>query len=273
MVVHLYIVSEHLVLHCFQANLSASLPLDHSYAKCVEETVVLEPPPVIEQAKVEMEVLLDARQKLLHLLPNYCTPIVTDDTQVSVVFLSRQSQLSLQRSIVFNVNGDVTVNVHCKTVSSEPFLKNVPPPMPLEDLEGVGYFVDRALAIVKSVRLKEVCAGVDNDNYLPAWEYSTHVGSVDVNPYKECRYTETFRSNDCELLVESNKWRCSKCSSITKVLRRKTESLNHAGRRSNKTANIHLTPEEMLEKLKGQRRVIDAQNETIRRLRENIWKY
>ncbi|XP_034231498.1 uncharacterized protein LOC117639731 [Thrips palmi] len=181
-----------------QENVSAaSLPsLEHSYAKTPMDCTVIEDPVAPIPSAVPIEVLLEVRGRLLAILPKYCVPIVTDQSQVSVVLISRQAQLSVQRSLQFHVNGDVTLNVHCKTIPSEAYtvknnqfltvyVKNVQPPIPLEDLDGVGYFADRALAIVNAVRLMEVCAGVDNDDYSPAWESSSHIGVIDGNPYKE----------------------------------------------------------------------------------------
>ena len=224
---------------------------------------------------MSMETLIEVRNKLLLFLPNYWTPVVVDNSGVSVLLLSRQTQITVQRSVVFKSSGEVVVNVHCKEVNSETFLEQSSPPMPLidSDSESQNYFVDRAVRIVSKVRPMEICAGADIENYTPVWE-SCEKGVIDNNPYKECRYFETFRSHQCSLLVQSNKWRCPNCSAVIRTLRKKHQSLldanKKAGNKSSKTANIHLTKEEMLEKLKDQRKCINNQNQTIRRLRQRM---
>ena len=99
--------------------------------------------------EVPIDILLDARNKLLLFLPNFWVPVVTDKSGISVLLLSRQTQLTTQRSVVFSVSGGVLLNVHCKPVSIEPFVEGVLPPIPLSDYESVNYFVDRAVSIVK----------------------------------------------------------------------------------------------------------------------------
>ena len=140
---------------------------------------------------MSMETLIEVRNKLLLFLPNYWTPVVVDNSGVSVLLLSRQTQITVQRSVVFKSSGEVVVNVHCKEVNSETFLEQSSPPMPLidSDSESQNYFVDRAVRIVSKVRPMEICAGADIENYTPVWE-SCEKGVIDNNPYKECRYFE-----------------------------------------------------------------------------------
>ena len=135
---------------------------DHDYAGKHAPNFTSEEAPSVEVKQVltlptmaSRDILLDARDKLLLFLPNYSSPAVTCNSGVSVILLSRQSPLSLQRTLFFNMSGEVTLSVHGKTVSVEPFLVEAMPPVPLCDLESVNYFVDRAVHIVNRVRLRK----------------------------------------------------------------------------------------------------------------------
>ncbi|KAK3921467.1 Ubiquitin carboxyl-terminal hydrolase 1, partial [Frankliniella fusca] len=233
---------------------SVSIVGEHNYFKSsfISETedgtsVIIEEPPKI----VSQDTLMEMRQKLIGCLPNNWVPIVSSLSEISVVLISCLSSVpSLQRSVIFNVSGEMSLYVHGNSVSCDPFLVDELPPVPL--------LVDKVVSIVAKIRLKEVCAEVDLDQYSPAWEHCLYAGKIDENPFKECRYSSTFRSHKCSMLVDSNRWRCVNCTSNVKMLKRKCKSLAKSGNWYNKTANVHLTEEERLAKLNALNKKIDA---------------
>jgi len=98
--------------------------------------------------------------------------------------------------------------------------KKVPPSTALSR-ETIPSFVDRAVQVINLVREFEICAGVDSSEYKEVWPLCSNSGVIDTNPYKECRYSETFRSKKCEILVSRRKRRCAECSKTVGILGRK----------------------------------------------------
>jgi len=195
--------------------------MDHGYAAavpCVEPEVIHEPPVQLEDNSVEL--LLEAREKLLLGLPPYWVPFV-DKNGVHVMLLSRQDKKAVQRSLYCLPSGRVELSVHCRPMLIDPYLEGVCDSVILKS-DTVGEFCDRIIAIVAKVRLMEICAGVDNAAYREVWS-SVDLGEIDKNPYQECRYTETFHSLTCQLLVHSGKWRCKECTLLVPFMRRRHE--------------------------------------------------
>ncbi|KAK3925604.1 Transposable element P transposase [Frankliniella fusca] len=152
-------------------------------------------------------------------------------------------------------------------MSIDPYLTETLPPLPL-DASTVDYFVDRVVTIVNNVRKMEICPGYDDEKYQVAWPVCPF-GEKDTNPYRECRYSETFRSHTCLRLVGKKKWRCSECAKLYKPLKRRTAAAAMETRKS-KTANKYLTESKMLIKLQEQRQELDKARKKIVRLHSKM---
>lgn len=237
----------------------SSVPLDHAYSKIntSEAEVTVDEPKEIP-AEVTFRLLLEAREKLLLCLPPFWYPIV-DHSGVHVMLFSRYHQKSVQRTLYFSASGKTELSVHCKPVSIEPFLDGVLSEMPISE-NNVGEFCDRIIQIVAKVRLKEVCAGVDNSNYREVWS-SLELGEVDTNPYQECRYTSTYRSLACSRLVDCGKWKCKECVQLTPFVRRRYEQMRKEAHPN--TRNDFLSNDQKLKKIRNQRDQIERQRKKL----------
>jgi len=172
---------------------------------------------------------------------------------IHVIMVSAQSDLSIQRSLEFLPNGNVKLFVHCQPVDVKPFLANATEPVALFP-DSVNDFVHRITLIVNNVRQMEVCSGVDQKDLKAGWQ-SCPNGKIDENPYKECRYVETFRAFSCLRLVKRNAWRCAECTKIIPSVKRRANFASSDPKPN--TPNIYLTEEQKLDKLSEQRRKLE----------------
>lgn len=213
----------------------------------------------------DLAVLEEMKQKLdFFLYSNWVSVLERDG--ISVLLVARDRPRVSQRSIFFHYGGAVQMSVHCYDLDSEPYVKDAPLPFPLSG-ETINEFVDRAVYVVGQVRLMEICAGVDNEKYECVWDYCTF-GHIDRNPYRESRYTDTFRSSQCKRLVSTRTWRCAECTKLLRPLRRKLTSSQQEPKLN--TPNVHLTEEQKLRKLKSQRSALDTAKQKIKLLHKKI---
>lgn len=215
---------------------------------------------------VSQEVLMDVKKKVELFLPPRWFPIVDQD-KIHVVFVSIQSSVSVQRSLVILPTGQVELYVHSQKVDVNPYTSKLDPPVTL-DANSANSFVDRIINIVNNVRKMEVCSGYDEDKYQAGWSACT-LGEIDRNPFKECRYVETFRSATCLKLVNGRTWRCSECKKLFGPLKRRAKAAA-AEQQPVNTANKYLTEEQKLKKLQEQRTELDKANKKMKRLQERM---
>lgn len=204
----------------------------------------------------------EVKQKVDFFLPRRWNSSV-DNNVFRLVYFSAQQNVTVQRTLEFFPNGATHFYVHCNELSIDPYLEGTMPPLPLQS-DTINYFVDRLVTVMNNVRKVEVCSGYDEEKYRVAWS-SCAYGEVDKNPYRECRYNETFRSLNCLRVVSSRKWRCVECSKLSRPLRRRTL----AAQKENChpcTNNRFLTEEQKLKKLMDQRHELDNAKKKIARL-------
>ena len=192
--------------------------------------------------------------------------VILKDKAVHVVLMS-QRNLSIQRNITFSTCGNVSLQVHCKSVDVNSYLSDVCAAFPLNEYN-VNEFVDRIVGVVEKIRMLEICGGWDDEKLKTGWTSCQH-GVIDENPYQECRYVETFRSRSCQLLVPWSKWRCDECRKIYRPLQRKASKVTKEDPKLY-TNNAHLTEDQKLRKLKEQQNEIRNSRRKIQRLQDRM---
>ncbi|KAK3920828.1 Transposable element P transposase [Frankliniella fusca] len=251
--------------------LSPEAESEHSYCASPDltKTVLLDEPPKRVSTVGDISVTdlwLQVAVKLkLFLFHRWF--VFVDKEALHVCYYSIQNALTVQRSLKVFESGAGEFYVHNQIVSLEEFTSDLDPPQPLSK-DTVNSFVDRIASIVNCIRKKEVCTGYDDVKYRNAW-FSCTVGEVDRNPFKECRYVETFRSFMCTRLIPNNKWRCGECAKMLKPLKRRSQSMAQDQANPN-TKNIYLTEQQMLNKMQKQRSEINNAKKKIYRLQEKM---
>ncbi|KAK3914463.1 LOW QUALITY PROTEIN: Transposable element P transposase [Frankliniella fusca] len=180
-----------------------------------------------------------------------------------IVYISAQNNVSVQRSLEFFQSGECKFFVHCKEQSVDNFVKDIKPPLPL-DCDSINYFVDRAVSIVNIVRKLEICSGFDDEKYRVAWA-TCPFGEIDKNPYRECRYIETFRALNCKRLVSMALCRVYEAG----ALKRRTEAALLESR-DPRTNNRFLTEEQKMIKLLEQQQEIENTRRKVTRLQDKM---
>lgn len=173
----------------------------------------------------------------------------------------------MQRTVVFHQDGSVQLFVHRIELDVDPYLSKDCPPVPLS-CDNIDYFVDRSVSIVNRVREMEICSGQDNMDFRPAWSTCTF-GKIDENPYDETRYTETYRSTNCEMLINQRKWKCTKCSRMYLPLKRRSIFLSQQEPHAN-TNNKVLSEEQKLHKLENLQKELTNTKKQNMYLREKM---
>lgn len=204
------------------------------------------------------ELLLLARNQLFLMLPSNCVPVVDQDSLHVLMIGLRQSK-AVQRQVTVSLSGDIKIQVHGKDFPENKILSGVSAQKPLKQ-DTCGQFVDRIVEVVSNLRLLEVCAGMDRIEFKEAWA-ETSQGTVEDDTFKECRYTETFRSKKCPVLVESKFRRCKECTKLVAPLRKRLitrlleEPNKHTNHRfmSNKQKNVVLAKKQRIIKTKNQK--------------------
>lgn len=215
-----------------------------------------------------IDVLTAAKDKIQLFLPQRLHAILHLDA-VQVLFVSPHNNLSVQRTVVFSKDGSVRLFVHRQELSVEPFIPKDFSPVPL-DGNSINEFVDIAVGIVNKVREMDICSGYDNLNYKNAWS-SCNLGKEDSNPYDETRYTETFRSTTCAMLIHHRRWRCTECSALYAPLKRRSEFL--AVQEPHPCTNNNIMSEKQkLKKMEDLHRQLENEKRKNAHLRENMRK-
>ncbi|XP_052130987.1 uncharacterized protein LOC127751445 isoform X2 [Frankliniella occidentalis] len=254
---------------------SRTFESDHDYvtaspsaseAEVIMEDGAQEKPPESVLPSVSVDLLMDIKGKVDWFLHQNWISIVQQDS-ITVVFVCPGKNILIQRSLVFESNGNVEVFVHGEKVDVNPFMEGLDVFEPLEE-KNVNQFVDRMVTVINNLRSMQICSGYDDEKFKSVWSQCSQ-GFVDKNPFREYRYEETFRSPSCLRLVHHRKWRCTECSKLYKPLKRKSLSAA-VDRPKLHTANKYLTEEQMLTKLADQANTINTANRKISHMTERM---
>ncbi|KAK3909685.1 Transposable element P transposase [Frankliniella fusca] len=212
------------------------------------------------------DLIMELKTKVDLFLP--CNWIcVAEKRTVHLLLLSRNIEKSIQRRIGYRSDGELTVSVHGKAVDSDRFLKNLAKPGAL-CRNTVDSWVDFLVSLLNEVRGLEICSGIDFEDCVEAWDGFPN-SYIDKNFFKESRYINTLRMNNCKLLVEPKCWRCVECSRAAPRVKRKMVSLKE-DEFDIRTANIYLSTQQKLNKLKKQTQALNACKKKIERLQEKV---
>lgn len=176
--------------------------------------------------------------------------------------------MTTQRRIYVSYMGNVSVSVHRKKLSEETILKvlgNNRSPCLSEN--NVDDFVNSVIFLVNEIRKFEVCVGCNREEYESLWGCNT-LGMIDTNPYGETRYSKTFRSHACQLLILPSKWRCMKCYYLSENLKKKHRT--HCSDVNVHTPNIHLSEAQKVKKLCKLQKKLEVSKRLICRLKSRI---
>ena len=193
-----------------------------------------------------------------------------EENGFNFLMLSRNEERITQRRLFVTVSGNVQIFVHCKPLqlsTGNNIINKVENKVGLS-VNTIKKYVDRCVSMVNEIRKYEICAGSDFDEYEYLWEIDGN-GSVDRNPYNECRYAKTYRSHKCELLLNPKKWRCKNCHRTSESLKKKHVTHSKEELHPN-TPNVHMITEEKLEKLKNQKKCLENSRRKMDRLQEKI---
>ena len=223
--------------------------------------------PVREDINPSIELIAQVVERLKSLLPPLWT-VIADRSGFHLLLLSSKRPKAIQREVFVSYGGNVSVYVHCVIISvfrtlfelqstpSFPFMEQH-----LED------FYKFCVVVVTKFKQFEVCAGV-NDSEIRAVLSEIKGGIIDLNPYQEESYQETFRSESCLMLVPQFKAkRCKNCSALYRnVSKRKAFLLAPTADPS--TTNKSLTPQQAKVKLELQEKAIRKKDKKIAYLRK-----
>ncbi|KAK3932931.1 S-methyl-5'-thioadenosine phosphorylase [Frankliniella fusca] len=215
------------------------------------------PNPVL--SPVSMNVMVEVKAKLDWFLYQNWMSIFQQDS-ISVFCVSPGKNIAIQRSVLFETNGNVEVFVHGEKLDVGQFMTGLDAFQPLDE-NNVNQFVDRMVVIISNLRAMQICSGYDEEKFKSVWSICPY-GVVDKNLFREHRYEETFRSHSCLRLVHHRKWRCTECAKLYKPLKRKSLFAAVDKPKLN-TANKYLTEEQMLTKLSDQAKTIEAAKRKI----------
>lgn len=155
----------------------------------------------------------------------------------------------VQRSIVVNENGVVTLQMHFKPIRSNHVIWHQLPDRVSFNANSGPDFAAYVLKVVDVFRLFDVCMG------NPEPELS-HVakkmsGAVyDENIFAEARYRTTYRSHDCDLILPVQKKFCPACSQLRKAIKlRQMRAATFKGSPHPKTKNNCLNTPQTKRKL------------------------
>lgn len=206
----------------------------------------------------------EVQAKILGYLPEHWV-LIFDVNGVNILLLSRDVERTTQRRLFVSFMGDISVSVHRKKLSVEMLHKicGTVRTVPLSE-SNVNDFASQVLGVVDNIRKFEICVGCNNEEFKSLWCNDAH-GVVDVNSYGETRYSKTFRSLHCQLLVLTSKWRCMKCYYLNEILKRKSKS--HRSGIKVHTPNIHLTEAEKIQKLTCLQKNVEMLRKYISRLK------
>lgn len=209
----------------------------------------------------------EVQAKISCYLPQHWVSIC-DGVGVSVLLLSRDVEMTTQRRVFVSYFGNVTVSAHRKKISEDIThnILSVNQTVPLSE-NNVGDFAKFVISVVDEIRKLDVCVGCNHEEYESLWA-GCRFGTVDTNPFGETRYSKTFRSHDCQLLILSSKWRCIKCYHLSEILKRKLKV--HSSVPKVNTPNIHLTETEKIYKLCTIQNKLEVSRRLVCRLQSKI---
>lgn len=159
--------------------------------------------------------------------PHWC--VVEIDHGLHIMLQSKDSARVVQRSIfAYYPSGTVKVFAHghelptrSQTITSASVSKSA--------------FVQEVIAVVKEIRLLEVCVGAHDLHFEKWWKTCLETCAIDNNSFHEERYRKTLRSNDCQYLVNQPKKFCSACQKVVSRFKKRKAPATPSSRK--KTPN------------------------------------
>lgn len=150
---------------------------------------------------------------------------------------------NIQRSALISTDGTVQLNVHGQPISLDHSIwQDLPNRVCLSNRESVDEFLKFVLQLVKVFRSYEVCIGIPESQYSKEAAKRSDL-MFECNYFRESRYTQTYRSKSCKMLLSTNikitKY-CSSCLLVRKSILarfRRTESVHNPHGCS---SNVHL---------------------------------
>ena len=137
-----------------------------------------------------------------------------DESGTSILKLSPSHVKVVQRTIQIDENLNVTVSFHGNLLPANHKFH--------EEIKKFNFKTDKPAVLAANLcklvgqyRLFEVCNGVPAIKYKSLWHREENC-YVDVNPFKETRYTTTCRSKQCMFALPQLRRQCEECLKINK---------------------------------------------------------
>lgn len=168
--------------------------------------------PVAAEKTTPQRVLEEIQQSLK--VDRHWNAALEDDAGVRVSLFSRDSARVTQRTMRFKFTGEVQIYVHGHEFSHSFSTVKL-------TAASTNQFVHEVQAIVKEIRLKEICLGVHDPKYKVWWKRYLDKCHIDNNNFRETRYKATLRANDCKYLRHLPKKFCSSCYKMVRNLKQR----------------------------------------------------
>lgn len=179
-----------------------------------------------------------------------------DDLQVSM--LSTGFPRVTQRCISVSRNGILKISVHGRELKPDHPLLSSLPKLRCLTAENVKEMADKIASVIARVRQYEICVGANDKDHSRLWKRMTD-SFIDDNNFRETKYSQVCRSNNCEYLIHQRATRCKQCGALSKNIARKFK--RNIGK-LDKTPNKH-KPDKHLATPEIRRRA-------VRRVKNNI---
>ncbi|KAK3917951.1 Transposable element P transposase [Frankliniella fusca] len=198
--------------------------------------------------------------------PNWTT--IVDQTGFHFLFLSSRFPKAIQREVFVSFGGNVLISVHCVLLPSYQKLFELPskPSVQFRE-ECFEQYCDFCVMLVKKCKQFDVCVGANDVETREVWSEISSAGYIDLNPYKEESYQETFRSLSCHRLVEWGRAkRCKSCTLLLRSICKRKEFLLSPSADAT-VNNKYLTKQQASAKLKSQSEAIRKKDKQLAWLR------
>lgn len=217
-----------------------------------------------EDSPPSADVVQSTQDLFRSVLPPYWT-LLADKDGYNCLQHSRGRDPAMQRNVYVTHGGTLRITVHRRELP-EDIVKEVTKDWPSGlrlTSQSSSYFVDQVLRVVMAVRAYEVCVGARSTKFEKMWA-SEKNGYIDCNPYGEARYTKTFRSSECSLLVPTPRLYCSACSKAQHRFEGRMKRHSDGVARSN-TGHHYLTEAQKELRLASQSKIIANLKNQLRR--------
>lgn len=189
-----------------------------------------------------------------------------DQKGVHCLLISPGDEKAIQRRVTVDLEGKVTVAVHCKLLSDiHKFTGGIVCNLPPQEIGDVQEFSSTLVQIVCGVSAFDVCRGADPKcDFVHVWK-SGASAYIDENPHLENSYVRTLRAKQCGLLVNKRYMKCTCCSKLYNALTKRRIS-SDSDDFSISTTNVRLSDQQKMQKLQRQQREIRSLKQALQRL-------